>query len=125
ALAQETVLQLYRQSDIFALPCRVAPDGDRDGLPNVLVEASSQGLVCMSTNISGVPELLEDGRNGIVIPPEDPKALSQALEMLIRDPGLRHKLGAAAEQKVRNEFDFQNSIDQLSGLFEASGRMDS
>ena len=122
ALAQEDVLQLYRQSDVFALACRVAPDGDRDGLPNVLVEASSQGLVCLSTNISGVPELLEDGQNGVVIPPDDPDALSHSLEMLIRDPALRHKLGAAAEQRVRREFDFQNSVDQLSDLFEASRR---
>ncbi len=122
ALAQEDVLELYRRSDIFALACRIASDGDRDGLPNVLVEASSQGLVCVSTGISGVPELLTDGQNGVVVPPENPDALSQALEMLIRDPALRHKLGAAAEQRVRCEFDFQNSVDQLSGLFKANGR---
>ncbi len=120
ALAQETVLQLYRQSDIFALACRVAPDGDRDGLPNVLVEASSQGLVCLSTNISGVPELLNDGQNGIVVPPEDPVALARALEKAIRDPELRHKLGAAAEKDVRGNFDFQTSVDQLTHLFEES-----
>ena len=117
ALAQEAVLDLYRSSDAFVLPCRIAPDGDRDGLPNVLVEASSQGLVCLSTGISGVPELLDDDVNGLVIPPEDPKALAQALERLIRNPKQRHDLGAAAEQRVRGEFDFQTSVDQLTSLF--------
>ena len=117
ALAQEEVLGFYRSSDIFALACRIAPDGDRDGLPNVLVEASSQGLVCVSTGISGVPELLEDNQNGIVIPPENPAALALALEKVIRNPKLRHKLGAAAERRVRDEFDFQTSVDQLKSLF--------
>ena len=62
ALAQEDVLVHYRSADIFALACRVAADGDRDGLPNVLVEASSQNLVCISTDISGIPELLDRRR---------------------------------------------------------------
>ena len=120
ALAQETILQLYRQSDIFALACRIAPDGDRDGLPNVLVEASSQGLVCLSTNTSGVPELLRDGQNGLVVPAEDTEALARGLEMAIRDPALRKHLGAAAEIHVREKFNFQSSVDQLTRLFEES-----
>ncbi|MGB5869145.1 MAG: glycosyltransferase family 4 protein [Albidovulum sp.] len=114
---QAEVLQLYRQSDIFALACRIAANGDRDGLPNVLVEASSQRLMCLSTNISGVPELLEDGVNGMVVPPEDPIAFAKALERAIRDPKLRQRLGQAAEAKVRSHFNFQDSIDQLATLF--------
>ncbi len=114
---QSEVLQLYRQSDIFALACRIAADGDRDGLPNVLVEASSQGLMCLSTNISGVPELLENGRNGMVVPPEDPRAFAAALESAIRDPKLRQRLANAAEARVRHDFNFQDSVDQLGALF--------
>ena len=76
-------------------------DGERDGLPNVLVEASSQGLVCISTDISGVPELLDDGDNGLVVPPDDPAAFAAALERAMRDPALRTRLGRAAEHKVR------------------------
>jgi glycosyltransferase involved in cell wall biosynthesis len=117
-LAQDDVLAHYRQSDIFGLACRITPDGDRDGLPNVLVEASSQGLVCVSTDISGVPELLDDGVNGFVVPPEDPAALAAALERLMRDPALRQRLGSAAEQRVRSAFDHHSSIRQLTGLFE-------
>ncbi|MBB2972969.1 glycosyltransferase family 4 protein [Mesorhizobium sp. RMAD-H1] len=118
ALAQEEVLRLYRQADIFTLACRIASDGDRDGLPNVLVEAASQRLPCVSTNVSGVPELLTDGETGLLVPPDDPKALSFALERAIRDPALRVRLGDAAERRVRDHFDHRSSIGQLKGLFE-------
>lgn len=119
ALAQEEVLARYRNADMFVLPCRVAADGDRDGLPNVLVEASSQGLVCVSTNVAGVPELLTDGENGLLVLPEDPAALAAALERAIRDPELRRKLGEAAEHRVRHAFDHLSSIRQLRQLFDA------
>jgi glycosyltransferase involved in cell wall biosynthesis len=118
ALSQTEVLQHYRNADIFALACRITADGDRDGLPNVLVEASSQALPCVSTNVSGVPELLVDGENGFIVPPEDPQALAIALEKAIRDPALRQRLGEAAERTVRRDFDHQTSIRQLKNLFE-------
>jgi glycosyltransferase involved in cell wall biosynthesis len=120
AQAQEEVLASYRRADIFALACRVAADGDRDGLPNVLVEASSQGLPCVSTVVSGVPELIEDGANGLLVPPDDPAALAEALRRLITDPGLRLRLGTAAEARVRGHFDHHASIGQLKALFEAA-----
>ncbi|WP_434714659.1 glycosyltransferase (plasmid) [Rhizobium sp. YTUHZ045] len=119
AMAQEDVLDHYRRADLFALACRIAANGDRDGLPNVLVEASSQRLVCISTTVSGVPELLTDGENGLVVPPENPALLASALEAAIRDPALRQRLGDAAERRVREDFDYHSSIRQLAGLFEA------
>jgi glycosyltransferase involved in cell wall biosynthesis len=115
--AQEEVLAKYRESDLFVLPCRIASDGDRDGLPNVLVEASSQGLTCISTTVSGVPELLSDGVNGLLVPPEDAQALSGALAKAIADPDLRSRLGAAAETRVRANFDHKSSISDLTQLF--------
>jgi glycosyltransferase involved in cell wall biosynthesis len=118
ALAQEDVLLHYRGADIFALACRIAADGDRDGLPNVLVEASSQRLLCVSTEVSGVPELLTDGENGLVVPPDNPQALAIALERAIREPAIRHLLGDAAERRVRGHFDYHSSIHQLTELFE-------
>jgi glycosyltransferase involved in cell wall biosynthesis len=118
ALAQEEVLEHYRRSDIFALACRITANGDRDGLPNVLVEAASQRLACVSTDVSGVPELLSHEETGLLVPPEDPDALARALERLIRDPVLRVRLGESAEHKVRHHFDHVSSIDQLKELFE-------
>jgi glycosyltransferase involved in cell wall biosynthesis len=119
AMAQEDVLDHYRRADVFALACRIAANGDRDGLPNVLVEASSQRLVCLSTEVSGVPELLKNGENGLLVPPDDPAKLAVALEAAIRDPALRKRLGDAAERQVRQYFDYHSSIRQLTGLFEA------
>ncbi|TGV64101.1 colanic acid biosynthesis glycosyltransferase WcaL, partial [Mesorhizobium sp. M00.F.Ca.ET.149.01.1.1] len=68
ALAQKEVLEHYRSADIFALACRITANGDRDGLPNVLVEAASQRLACVSTDISGVPELLSPDETGLLVP---------------------------------------------------------
>jgi glycosyltransferase involved in cell wall biosynthesis len=118
ALAQEEVLDHYRRADIFALACRIAANGDRDGLPNVLVEASSQRMPCISTSVSGVPELLVDGENGLLVSPDDPAGLANALETAIRNPALRQRLGDAAEMRVRRHFDYNASITQLSQLFE-------
>jgi glycosyltransferase involved in cell wall biosynthesis len=123
ALAQEEVLGRYREADVFALACRVAADGDRDGLPNVLVEAASQQLCCVSTGIAGVPELLIHDQNGLLAEPERPEVLAMQLERAIRNPRLRQQLGAAAEERVRTAFDHSSSIRQLTKLFEAEWRM--
>lgn len=122
ALAQEDVLSHYRQADLFALACRIAGDGDRDGLPNVLIEASSQGLACVSTLVSGVPELLRDGEDGLLVAPDDPAALALALASAITDPALRARLGAAAERGVRERFDHRAGIAKLKDLFETAWR---
>jgi glycosyltransferase involved in cell wall biosynthesis len=117
AKTQELVLARYREADLFVLASRIAGDGDRDGLPNVLVEAASQGLACVSTSISGIPELFTDGENALLVKPENPAALADALLRAIRDPALRARLGAAAERRVRADFDHHRSIEQLSVLF--------
>jgi glycosyltransferase involved in cell wall biosynthesis len=120
AQAQADVLEQYRASDLFVLPCRIASDGDRDGLPNVLVEAASQRLACISTTISGVPELLSDDVNGLLVPPDDPKSLSEALGRAIRDPALRTRLGDAAGKRVHEAFDYKASVAQLARLFHSA-----
>lgn len=117
AQPQERVIALYRQADVFVLPSRIAPDGDRDGLPNVLVEAASQGLACLSTTISGIPELIENGRHGVLVEPEDAQLLSDGLLRLARDPQLREALGSAANSRVREHFDHVVPISQLMALF--------
>ncbi|MGQ0565383.1 MAG: glycosyltransferase family 4 protein [Gemmobacter sp.] len=121
AVDQAEVLAAYRTSDLFALACRVTPDGDRDGLPNVLVEAASQGLACVTTNISGIPELFAHDENGLLVPPEDAPALARALEAAIRDPALRDRLGQAAATRVRATLDYHRSIADLVALFRSVG----
>lgn len=118
AINQSAVLVQYQAADIFALACRITSDGDRDGLPNVLVEAASQGLACISTNISGIPELFTDNVNGLLVEPENPDAMAEALRQLICMPDLRSRFGSAAQDQVRSAFDYHKSIEQLVGLFE-------
>ena len=117
AKPQQFVLQTYRDSDLFVLPCRVASDGDRDGLPNVLVEAQSQGLACISSPISGIVELITDQENGLLTPPDDARTLALAMESLARDPDRRNAMGSAGATKVRSDFDHRNEIKLLLQLF--------
>src|SRR5262249_6787046 len=79
AKAREEVFDAYRRADLFVLASRIAADGDRDGLPNVLLEAQAQGLACLSTRVSAIPELIDDGETGILVRPGDADALAQAL----------------------------------------------
>ncbi|MSP68440.1 MAG: colanic acid biosynthesis glycosyltransferase WcaL [Alphaproteobacteria bacterium] len=117
ARPQGEVLAAYRAADVFALASRIARDGDRDGLPNVLVEAASQGLACVATWAGAIPELIEDGRSGLLVKPGDADALAQALAALIRDPARRRALGAAAAARVGRDFAFAAGIDRLAPRF--------
>lgn len=116
--SQDELLTLYRAADIFALASRVAEDGDRDGLPNVLMEAQSQEVAVVATRVSAIPELIQDGVTGLLVAPDDPTALTQALERLIRDTDLRRRLAMAGAERVRTHFDHERSVgwlaDQLS-----------
>ena len=119
--AQDAVLAAYRSADVFVLPSLIAGDGDRDGLPNVLMEAQSQGLAVVATRVSAVPELIEDGVNGLLVAPGDRAALAAALERLIRDPALRAGMGAAGERRVRDDFAMDAGIDDLAGRLAPPG----
>ena len=117
-LEQPEVLAAYRDADLFALPCRIAENGDRDGLPNVLVEAASQRLALVSTTVSGIPEFIGDGVEGLLVPPDNAPALAAALLRLARDPALREALGRNAEHRVRSEFNHHRGIAFLMTLFD-------
>lgn len=121
AVTQDEVLTAYRKADIFALACRITADGDRDGLPNVLVEAASQSLACVTTNISGIPELFSDGRNGWMVPPDNAIAFAAALQNAITSPPDRANFAAAAAAQVRSTLDFHSSIAQLVAHFALEG----
>lgn len=114
--AQAEVIQAYREADLFVLPSKIADDGDRDGLPNVLMEAATQALPMLATNVSAIPEFIDDGATGVLIPPGEPDALAAALTELIAKPQWRTQLGAAAEARVRSAFDFAEGVDRVAGL---------
>ena len=117
ALTQEQVLEEYRAADLFALASRVARDGDRDGLPNVLAEAQSQGLACVATRVSAIPELLRDGGTGLLVAENDAVALASAIASLIANPARRRALGAAGQARVRAEFGLERNLDRLAAKF--------
>ena len=117
AMAQPQVLAAYREADLFVLASKVGKDGDRDGLPNVLIEAQSQRLACVSTGVSAIPELIEQDVTGLLVPPGNPIALAETLARLIRDPEERVRLGAAGERHVRRFFSMEAGIDLLATRF--------
>lgn len=117
AQPQEAVLQALRAADIFALASRISDDGDRDGLPNVIVEAQSQGLPVVATAVSAIPELIRDGENGLLTPPRDPAAMATALNRLLGDPALARRMGERGQTLVRGEFDLDVCIDRLAVRF--------
>lgn len=114
AADQAAVIESLRRADLFALAARVAPDGDRDGLPNVLLEAQSQALACVASNISAIPEFIVAGETGLLTPPADATALALALAALIGDPARRARLGAAGRARLEQQFELQQCIGALA-----------
>ena len=116
-LAQRELLAEYRDADVFALASRVARDGDRDGLPNVLMEAQSQGLACVATRVSAIPELVRDGETGVLVQEDDAPALARALESLIANPARRRALGLAGHATVAERFTLDANVEPLARKF--------
>lgn len=117
AQAHDQVIAALRTADLFVLPARVAADGDRDGLPNVLMEALSQELPVLATRVSAIPELIVDGAHGRLVEPDDVAGLSQALLELVRDPRARHALARAGRQRVERDFAAAPGLDRLAARF--------
>lgn len=116
-LPPSTVAGLLKSADIFVLPCQVDPGGDRDGIPVSLMEAMATELPVVTTPVSGIPELVRHGRNGLLVPPEDPPALADALMALARNAWLRRTLGRCGRETVAAEFNAARSAAQMARLF--------
>jgi len=116
-LRRNEVAQILRSSDLKVVPSVPTVEGKREGLPNVVVEAMSSGLPVVSTTLSGIPEAVETGRTGILVPPRDAVALADALGQLIEDPELARRMGAAGREKVLREYNRTDNAAQLIGLF--------
>lgn len=117
ARPREDVIAAAQKADLFVLASKVAKSGDRDGLPNVLMEAQAMGLCCLATQVSAIPELIRDGETGVLVPPGDPAALGAALQQLMRDPAQRDRLGRAAADDVRARFSSAPGLDRLAERF--------
>lgn len=108
----------YCQATLFVLPSQIAEDGDRDGIPNVLLEAMAMELPVVSTDVSGIPEVIQSGRNGFLVPPKNAFALSEAIAELLADRESRGRMGKAGRHVVETMFDNARNLLLLRSLFE-------
>jgi len=115
-LDQLSVRAAYRASDLFVLAPAVAPDGDRDGLPNVVVEALSQGLPVVATRGGAIAEILDEGVHGRLVPAGDPEGLAVAIDELAGDPARRRRLGRAGIARVAEGWDLEAGADRILAL---------
>ena len=106
-----------RNASVLAMPCIIGEDGDRDGLPNVIQEALALGTPVISTDVTGIPEVVRDGETGLQVPQKDPAALADALERLLGDPDLRVHLARQARLLIESEFDIRRNTARRRRLF--------
>ncbi|MCG6134287.1 MAG: glycosyltransferase [Nostoc sp. LLA-1] len=121
---QNEVFQLMQQAAVFAAPYVIGKDGNRDGLPTVLLEAMALGTPCVSTDVTGIPELVRDGETGFIVPQYDAEKLAMpaagfanALQQLLYDSTLRVDLALRARSLIESEFDIERNAGGLRGLF--------
>ena len=113
----DEVIRQYRQSDLFVLGCEIAANGDRDGIPNVCVESMAMGVPVVATRISAIPELIENGKTGLLVEPGNPEALADAMIQVLTDADLRQEMIAAARDRVSRDFNNRNLIHDLAVLY--------
>ena len=115
-LAREQVIERYAHAAVYVQPSRIAADGDRDGIPNVLLEAMAMGLPVVASRVSGIPELVGDGDNGLLVEADQPAALADAITRLLKQPALCASLGCRARATVTELFDNDRNLRLLCTL---------
>jgi len=117
ALDQDAVREHLRSATVLCLPCLVGEDGNRDALPTVLLEAQAAGVPIVSTPVTGIPEILDGGRAGILVPEQDPARTAEAVEELLANPARRAELSAAGHARAAELFDRRQAARTLSQWF--------
>ena len=117
----EVVLDYYRRAHLFVLGCEVAPNGDRDGIPNVLFESMAMGVPVVATHLSAIPELVETEKTGLLVAPGKPQQLAEAMLKMLKDETLRARVIPAARQRVMQDFDNRALVKELATLFISAG----
>ncbi len=119
---QADVIRLVQEASVMAAPCVVGEDGNRDGLPTVLLEAMALGTPCVSTDVTGIPEVIRDGETGRVVPQHNAEALADAIEQLLADDPLRVQLATRARELVEQEFDVHRNAARIREVFRQAGQ---
>ncbi|MCF7220936.1 glycosyltransferase [Marilutibacter chinensis] len=118
AQPQELIRAWMNSATVFALPSQVAADGNRDGIPVALMEAMASGCPVISTRVSGIPELIENGANGLLVEPGDPEALADAIQRLVEDEALGARLALQARRRIEEQFDARKEAGRLHALMQ-------
>ncbi len=116
-LAHEHVLDHYRRSDLFVLGCEQAANGDRDGIPNVFVESLAMGLPVVGTRLSAIPELIEDGKTGLLVQPGNDEEMASAMLRILVDTQLRERVIHSGKERVRQAFNNRELIEDLFSVY--------
>ncbi len=122
AVNQPRVLALLQSATLLVAPCLEARDGDRDALPTVLLEALACGTPIVTTPVTGIPEIVRDGVEGIIVPPGDPAATADAIGRLLADPGLRSEMSCNARRRAEELFDSRRQVAELAGFLHGIGK---
>jgi glycosyltransferase involved in cell wall biosynthesis len=117
ALDFEAVSAAYRRASVCVAPSVIGPGGRQEGIPNVMIEALAYAKPAISTPISGIPELIEDGVSGLLVPPEDATALAEALLRVRREPDFARALGLAGRKAVEEGFNLSRNAARQMALF--------
>lgn len=119
AMTHRDLIERYRRADLFVLAPRIAEDGDRDGIPNVIAEAMAVGVPVVATDVSGIPELVRHERTGLLATSRDPAALAAAMRRVLQDGVLAQRLAREAHKVLRHEFDLWQTTRGLHVLMSA------
>ncbi len=117
SLPQHEVKQRLKRASIFAAPCVVGQDGNRDGLPTVLLEALAIGTPCISTDVTGIPEVIIHNKTGLMVAQHDAKQLAEAIELLLGDCSLRVHLSKNGRELIEREFDIHTNAARVRRCF--------
>ncbi len=116
----ERVSDLFQATDIFLMPSVVAPSGDRDGIPTVILEALVHRVPVIATAVSGIPEIIEDGQTGLLIPEKDPAAISRAILRLLKNRDSALQMASRGRAKVLENFDSKKNHTNLLRLYNST-----
>lgn len=118
----DRVLDAYSRAHLFVLPCVIAENGGRDISPNALIEAMAMGLPVISTQVAAIPEIVEQGVSGILVPPNDAEALANAIIELMQDEPRRCQSGARARERVHAQYAAEQIVPQYLSLFQSAAQ---